>query len=36
MVTSGNATVFITEMSRALPFYTEVLGMKVASHYGDD
>ena len=36
MVTGGNATVFITEMNRALGFYTEVLGMKVASHYGDD
>ena len=36
MVTGGNATVFITEMDKALRFYTEVLGMKVASHYGND
>ncbi len=36
MVTGGNATVFITEMDRALRFYTDVLGMKVASHYGDN
>ena len=36
MVTGGNATVFITEMERALAFYSEVLGMKVASHFGND
>ncbi len=36
MVTGGNATVMISNMDAALKFYTEVLGMKVASHYGDD
>ena len=36
MVTGGNATVLITEMDRALQFYTDVLGMKVASNYGND
>ena len=36
MVTGGNATVFVTEMDRALVFYTHVLGMKVASHYGNE
>ncbi len=29
-----NATVFITNMEAALKFYTEVLGLKVTSHYG--
>ena len=36
MGTGGNATVFITQVEKALRFYTDVLGMKVASHYGDD
>ncbi|MDP9038862.1 MAG: VOC family protein [Acidobacteriota bacterium] len=35
MVTGGNATVYITNMTAALAFYTEVLGMQVTSHYGD-
>jgi predicted enzyme related to lactoylglutathione lyase len=36
MVTGGNATVFISKMDESLKFYTEVLGMNVTSHYGDD
>jgi predicted enzyme related to lactoylglutathione lyase len=36
MVTGGNATVFITNMDASIRFYTEVLGMKVLSHYGND
>lgn len=36
MVTGGNATVFISNMDAGLAFYTNVLGMKVASHFGDD
>ena len=35
MVTGGNATVFITNMNAAIRFYTEVLGMKLTSHFGD-
>jgi predicted enzyme related to lactoylglutathione lyase len=35
MVTGGNATVFINNMDVALKFYSEVLGMKVASRYGN-
>ena len=35
MVTGGNATVFVTNMDAALKFYSEVLGLKVSSHYGD-
>ncbi len=36
MVTGGNATVYISNMERALQFYSEVLGMTETSHYGDD
>jgi catechol 2,3-dioxygenase-like lactoylglutathione lyase family enzyme len=35
MVTGGNATVFITNMDTAIRFYTEVVGLSLASHYGD-
>ena len=36
MVTGGNATVYISNMERALQFYSKVLGMAVTSHYGED
>lgn len=35
MVTGGNATVFIRNMDAAIAFYTEVLGMKLATRFGD-
>ena len=35
MVTGGNATVFICNMDAALAFYTQVLGMKITSHFGE-
>jgi catechol 2,3-dioxygenase-like lactoylglutathione lyase family enzyme len=35
MIIGGNATVFVTNMDAALKFYTDVLGLKVSSHYGD-
>ena len=35
MITGGNATVFVSDMDRAVRFYTEVLGLKLASRYGD-
>jgi predicted enzyme related to lactoylglutathione lyase len=35
MITGGNATVFVTNMDSSLKFYSEVLGLKVSSHYGD-
>ena len=35
MITGGNATVFVTNMDASLKFYTEVLGLKVTSHFGD-
>lgn len=36
MVTGGNATVFITEMDRAIGFYRDVLGFRLMSHFGND
>lgn len=35
MVTGGNATIFISNMDRAVHFYTEVLGMKLTNRFGD-
>lgn len=36
MITSGNATVFISNMDAAIRFYTETLGMNLKEHYGDN
>jgi len=35
MVSGGNATIFISNMDRAIHFYTEVLGMKLTNRFGD-
>jgi predicted enzyme related to lactoylglutathione lyase len=35
MITGGNATVFVANMDVAVKFYSEILGLKVSSHYGD-
>ena len=35
MVTGGNATVFVSNMDRAVKFYTEVLGLKLTNRFGD-
>jgi predicted enzyme related to lactoylglutathione lyase len=35
MVAGGNATIFISNMDRAVQFYTEVLGMKLTNRFGD-
>src|SRR5580693_1029415 len=35
MITGGNATVFISNMDRAVRFYTEVLGLKLTNRFGD-
>ncbi|MBB5344266.1 VOC family protein [Tunturibacter empetritectus] len=35
MITGGNATIFVANMDASLKFYSEVLGLKVSSHYGD-
>lgn len=35
MISGGNATVFVTEMDRAVRFYTEVLQMELTSRFED-
>jgi len=35
MITGGNATIFISNMDASVRFYTEVLGLKLSSRYGD-
>jgi catechol 2,3-dioxygenase-like lactoylglutathione lyase family enzyme len=36
MFSSGNVTVFVTNMDRAVKFYTETLGLKLAYRFGDN
>ena len=36
MITGGNATVYVSDMNRAVKFYTEVLDLKLVNRYGDD
>src|SRR5947207_6507285 len=35
MFTSGNVTLYVTNMDRAVKFYTETLGLKLAYRFGD-
>src|SRR5689334_18883446 len=35
MFSSGNATIFVSDMDRAVSFYTNVLGLKLAQRYGN-
>ncbi len=35
MISGGNATVFVSSMDKAVRFYTEVLGLRLAERYGD-
>jgi predicted enzyme related to lactoylglutathione lyase len=35
VISGGNATVFVSNMDAAVKFYTEVLGLKLTSRYGD-
>jgi catechol 2,3-dioxygenase-like lactoylglutathione lyase family enzyme len=35
MFASGNVTVYVSNMDRAVRFYTEVLGLKLAYRFGD-
>lgn len=35
MITGGNATVFVSNMDRAVRFYTEVLGLRLTNRFGD-
>jgi predicted enzyme related to lactoylglutathione lyase len=36
MITGGNATVLVSNMDRAVQFYTEVLGLKLTNRFGDN
>jgi predicted enzyme related to lactoylglutathione lyase len=36
MITGGNTTVFVSDMDRAVEFYTGVLGMKLTNRFGND
>lgn len=35
MICGGNATVFVSNMDRAVQFYTEVLGLKLTNRFGN-
>ena len=35
MFSSGNVTVYVSDMDRAVRFYTEALGLKLAYRFGD-
>ena len=35
MITGGNATVLVSNMDRAVQFYTEILGLKLTNRFGD-
>ena len=35
MITGGNATVLVSNMDRAVEFYTQVLGLKLTNRFGD-
>ncbi|HXZ67289.1 MAG TPA: VOC family protein [Alphaproteobacteria bacterium] len=35
MIKGGNVTIFISNMGKAVDFYTNVLGLKLAQRYGD-
>ena len=35
MIRGGNATIFVTDMDRAVAFYTEVLGLSLTFRAGD-
>jgi predicted enzyme related to lactoylglutathione lyase len=36
MISGGNATVFVSNMDRAIQFYTEALGLKLTNRFGDN
>jgi catechol 2,3-dioxygenase-like lactoylglutathione lyase family enzyme len=35
MLTGGNVTIYVSDMTEAVRFYTEVLGLKLRERYGD-
>ena len=36
MISGGNATVFVSNMDRAIEYYTGVLGLKLTNRFGND
>ena len=36
MISSGNATVMVADMNRAVDFYTKTLGLKLRVRFGDE
>jgi catechol 2,3-dioxygenase-like lactoylglutathione lyase family enzyme len=36
MITGGNATIFVSDMDRAVAFYRDTLGLKLVQHFGND
>ena len=36
MLKKGNVTIYVSDVDHALKFYSEVLGMRVKSHWGKD
>lgn len=36
MISGGNATVLVSNMDRAVEFYTQVLGLKLTNRFGND
>ena len=36
MISGGNATVFVSDMDRAIDFYTETLGLKLTNRFGNN
>ena len=35
MISGGNATIFVSNMDKAVEFYTETLGLKLTNRFGD-
>jgi len=35
MITGGNATLYVSNVSASVKFYTEVLALKLINHYGE-
>ncbi len=36
MIEGGTPTIYVSDMDRAVQFYTEVLGLRLISRYGDE
>jgi catechol 2,3-dioxygenase-like lactoylglutathione lyase family enzyme len=36
MISGGNATIFVSNMDRAVDFYTRILGLRLSNRFGDN